>query len=193
MGYTMKRGNSAVSFKTLGSSPVKQSEGFGPHNPDKKDKKKKPDTHASSEPSIEEQLKLRNSNQSLKDQCAKNGGVWDTTTGTCKKTSPAKQKVDPDAPGTPGTPGFEPPVTSMDYLTKTPNPTAKAEKVDHSKTLSTHLDSRGPIKGDYQMENKGDFNISNLHKDTKISLDKKKMNKGISKEKMKALDKLFQR
>jgi hypothetical protein len=24
MGYTMKRGNSAISFKTLGSSPVKQ-------------------------------------------------------------------------------------------------------------------------------------------------------------------------
>jgi hypothetical protein len=58
--------------------------------------------------------------------------------------------------------------------TKTPNPTTKAVEVDHSKTLSTHLDSRGPIKGDYQMENKGDFNISNLHKDTKISLDKKK-------------------
>mgnify|MGYP003644586821 CR=1 FL=1 len=34
--------------------------------------------------------------------------------------SPVKQKVDPDAPGTPGKPGFEPPVTSMDYLTKTP-------------------------------------------------------------------------
>ena len=29
-------------------------------------------------------------------------------------------KVDPDAPGTPGKPGFEPPVTSMYYLTKTP-------------------------------------------------------------------------
>ena len=65
--------------------------------------------------------------------------------------------------------------------TKTPNPTTKAVGVDHSKTLSTHLDSRGPIKGDYQMENKGDFNISNLHKDTKISLDKKKMNKGKKK------------
>ena len=88
--------------------------------------------------------------------------------------SPVKQKIDPDAPGTPGTPGYEPPVTSMDYLTKTPNATTKAVKVDHSKTLSTHLDSRGSIKGDHEMENKGDFNISNLHKDTKISLDKKK-------------------
>ena len=29
-------------------------------------------------------------------------------------------KVDPDAPGEPGTPGYEPAVTSMDYLTKTP-------------------------------------------------------------------------
>ena len=65
-------------------------------------------------------------------------------------------------------------VKSTDYLTKTPNATTKAVKVDHSKTLSTHLDSRGSIKGDHEMENKGDFNISNLHKDTKISLDKKK-------------------
>jgi hypothetical protein len=29
-------------------------------------------------------------------------------------------KIDPDAPGTPGKPGYEPPVTSMDYLTRTP-------------------------------------------------------------------------
>jgi len=65
-------------------------------------------------------------------------------------------------------------VKSTDYLEKLPNPKTKAVPVDHSKTLSTHLDDRGPIKGDYQMENKGDFNISNLHKDTKISLDKKK-------------------
>ena len=28
--------------------------------------------------------------------------------------SPAKQKVDPDAPGTPGTPGYEPPVKRED-------------------------------------------------------------------------------
>tara|TARA_R110002073_G_scaffold330064_1_gene513407 strand:- start:394 stop:603 length:210 start_codon:yes stop_codon:yes gene_type:complete len=53
-------------------------------DPVKKAKEKKADTHASSEPSVEEQLKLRNNNQSLKDQCAKNGGTWDTTTGTCK-------------------------------------------------------------------------------------------------------------
>jgi hypothetical protein len=58
--------------------------------------------------------------------------------------------------------------------TKTPNPKTKAVEVDHSKTLSTHLDSRGPIQGDYEMENKGDFNISNLHKDTEMSLSKKK-------------------
>jgi len=59
-------------------------------------------------------------------------------------------------------------------LTRKQNPTTKAVPVDHSKTLSTHLDNRGPIKGDHQMENKGDFNISNLHKDTKMSLEKKK-------------------
>jgi len=70
------------------------------------------------------------------------------------KASPAKQKEN----------------TTPHFLEQKPNPTVKAKKVDHSKTLSTHLDSRGPIKGDYQMENKGDFNISNLHKDTKMSL-----------------------
>jgi len=37
-----------------------------------------------------------------------------------------QRKTDPDAPGTPGSPGYEPPVESMDYLTKTPNPTTKA-------------------------------------------------------------------
>jgi len=58
-------------------------------------------------------------------------------------------------------------------LTKKPNPTTKAVEVDHSKTLSSHLDSRGPIKGDYKMENKGDFNVSNLHKDTKSNLKEK--------------------
>jgi len=35
--------------------------------------------------------------------------------------SPAKQKVDPDAPGIPGTEGYEPEVKSTDYLTKTPS------------------------------------------------------------------------
>tara|TARA_R110000737_G_scaffold277360_1_gene284084 strand:+ start:260 stop:544 length:285 start_codon:yes stop_codon:yes gene_type:complete len=50
-------------------------------------------------------------------------------------------------------------------LTKTPNPTTKAvhRKFDTDDEMT-----------DADMENKGDFNISNLHKDTKISLDKKK-------------------
>jgi len=82
--------------------------------------------------------------------------------------SPAKQKtkIDPDAPGTPGKPGYEPEVKSMDYLTKTPNPTTKAIR----STSKDHLEDWS----DDEFENKGDFNISNLHKDTKISLDKKK-------------------
>ena len=62
-------------------------------------------------------------------------------------------------------------------LTKKTNPTTKAVPVDHSKTLSTHLDNRGPIKGDHEMENKGDFNISNLHKDTKSNLKNKNYSK----------------
>ena len=50
-------------------------------------------------------------------------------------------------------------------LTKKPNPTTKAvhRKFDTDDEMT-----------DADMENKGDFNISNLHKDTKISLDKKK-------------------
>jgi len=53
-------------------------------------------------------------------------------------------------------------------LTVKPNPTTKAvhRKVDTANEMT-----------DADMENKGDFNISNLHKDTKISLDKKKKKK----------------
>ena len=50
-----------------------------------------------------------------------------------------QKKVDPDAPGTPGKPGYEPPVTSMDYLTKTPvGPVAEQKPIDH--TISSSLD-----------------------------------------------------
>ena len=43
-------------------------------------------------------------------------------------------KVDPDAPGTPGKPGFEPPVTSIDYLTKIPvGPRATKKPLDREK------------------------------------------------------------
>jgi hypothetical protein len=48
-------------------------------------------------------------------------GMKYTKGGFPFKSSPAKQKVDPDAPGTPGTPGYEPEVTSMDYLRKKPS------------------------------------------------------------------------
>ena len=61
---------------------------------------------------------------SMKGSPAKMGKIKGTTGHASAlnmyKDSPAKQKVDPDAPVTPGKPGFEPPVTSMDYLTKTP-------------------------------------------------------------------------
>ena len=68
-------------------------------------------------------------------------------------------------------------VKSTDYLTKTPVGPVATKKTDDSGTLDYHLEKRGdalgaPTAG--QMENKGDFNISNLHTDTKISLDKKK-------------------
>jgi len=59
--------------------------------------------------------------------------------------------------------------------TKTPNPTTKAVNYDPKKGLAEHLDARTPnTPTDVQMENKGDFNIPNLHKDTKMSLSKKK-------------------
>jgi len=73
-------------FSGFGNSPVKQDEKVGTKMDPVRSTvgTRKVDTHASSEPSVEEQLKLRNNNQSLKDQCAKNGGTWDTITGTCK-------------------------------------------------------------------------------------------------------------
>ena len=49
--------------------------------------------------------------------------------------------------------------------TKTPNPKTKA--------INRKFDTDDEMT-DAGMENKGDFNISNLHKDTKISLEKKK-------------------
>jgi hypothetical protein len=52
-------------------------------------------------------------------------------------------------------------------LTKKPNPTTKA----------VHRDPEEESPTEIEMQNKGDFNISNLHKDTKISLDKKKKKK----------------
>ena len=53
-------------------------------DPVKKAKNEKVDSREIPEPSIKEQKEIRNNNQSLKDQCAKNGGTWDTKTGTCK-------------------------------------------------------------------------------------------------------------
>ena len=49
----------------------------------KSDMKEK-DTREFAEPSVKEQLELRNNNTELKAQCAKNGGIWDSATGTCK-------------------------------------------------------------------------------------------------------------
>ena len=60
-------------------------------------------------------------------------------------------------------------------LTVKPNESTKAVEYDPKKGLAEHLDARTPdAPTDIQMENKGDFNKSNLHKDTKISLNKKK-------------------
>ena len=55
-------------------------------------------------------------------------------------------------------------VKSTDYLTTIPNPTTKA----------VHRDLEEESPTEIEMQNKGDFNISNLHKDTKASLEKKK-------------------
>ena len=55
--------------------------------------------------------------------------------------SPAKQKVDPDAPGPPGTPGYEPEVTPMDYLRKKPSIVA-------SKSAKKNYDDYGKVVSD---------------------------------------------
>ena len=68
-------------------------------------------------------------------------------------------------------------VKSTDYLTKTPvGPRAK-KKTNDKGTLKLFLEKRGDDKGaltETQMQNTGDFNISEIHTDTKMSLDKKK-------------------
>ena len=66
--------------------------------------------------------------------------------------SPVKQKIDPDAPGTPGTPGYEPPVTSMDYLTKTP----VGPRVDKKRPMITSEDEEQAYENaqnDYDTDN----------------------------------------
>jgi len=73
-------------------------------------------------------------------------GKFDVDDLIGNEVDPIENKVDPDAPGTPGTLGYEPPVKRSDLDTK-------GKKLYDSKT---------------------DYFISNLHKDTKISLKKKK-------------------
>ena len=67
--------------------------------------------------------------------------------------------------------------TKVDLTKKTGlGPRAKKKKDDKG-TLKLFLERRADAAGAptaSQMENKGDFNISNLHKDTNISLNKKK-------------------
>lgn len=67
-------------------------------------------------------------------------------------------------------------------LTTTPNPTTKAvhRKFDTDDEMT-----------DADMENKSDFNISNLHKDTKISLDKKKKALNTASNKSKKIEPSF--
>ena len=73
-----------------------------------------------------------------------------------------QRKTDPDAPGTPGTPGYEPPVNSMDYLTKTTNPTTKAIK-----SKSTLDDSSDHDMGNLEdkMRDEGVFSIGGQKND----------------------------
>ena len=62
-------------------------------------------------------------------------------------------------------------------LTKKPVGPVATKKTNDKGTLKLHLEKRGDAMGAPtagQMENKGDFNISNLHKDTKANLSKPK-------------------
>ena len=97
MGYKMKRGNSGVKFKSLGSSPAKQ-KGF-----DIKSEKAKNKRDYTAKPE--------------KDYSPHNIAARKTE-GTLKQQEARRNKVDPDAPGTPGTPGFEPPVKRSDLDAK---------------------------------------------------------------------------
>ena len=89
MGYNMKRGNSGVKFRDLGSSPAKDV---------------KPTSSKQEDAPPRMGLK-------------KEGKLMATMTKTFRpaKKKPVGPKVDPDAPGTPGEPGYEPPVKRSDF------------------------------------------------------------------------------
>ena len=105
-------------------------------------------------------------------------GMKYTKGGFPFKSSPTKQKVDPDAPGTPGKPGYEPPVTSMDYLTKTPNPTVKAQKSKstYNEEEEQTIENMSNAK-DNNFDGHAEIEINNYKKASKG------MNKGISEVK----------
>ena len=76
MGYNMRRGNSAVPFKELGSSLAKQT------TDDEKTLKaihKETTIGVNREESIEESQLLV-----LKRRCAKKGGTWNSSTNSCE-------------------------------------------------------------------------------------------------------------
>ena len=82
--------------------------------------------------------------------------------------SPAKQKIDPDAPGTPGKPGYKPPVTSMDYLTKTAvGPIATKKPFDRKKWEEEDRILQG-------MENVDKMSDKVVHDIVKSKINKKK-------------------
>ena len=75
MGYKMKRGNSAVPFKTLGSSPAKQTDDEKTLKAIDKEEWIGARVDEGSEGS---QLQI------LKKNCAKRGGTWNSSTNSCE-------------------------------------------------------------------------------------------------------------
>ena len=120
MGYNMKRGNSGVKFKSLGSekkytkvrSDLKMKPPYKkPVGPRATKKNIKEETHNEAAARTEGPEKL---------QTVRRKGSTPNSQKFSKiaKKNVGKKKVDPDAPGTPGKPGYEPPVKRSDLDAK---------------------------------------------------------------------------
>ena len=102
MAFNLRSGNKS-SFKNIGSSPAKETSSMSAST---KKKKWYVDNYEENKdkPGFQDSMNKVFGGETTMD------GMISTTT----KKTPAKQKVDPDAPGTPGQPGYEPPVKRSD-------------------------------------------------------------------------------
>ena len=199
MGFKMKSGNK-VSFKNMGSSPAKQKErknwenygkgegadvvkksGLGP---------RETSGYTDLEDKTPGQLMEFDLGGIMKKYATKKRAdkkvktAYDTLKS--KKKSPAKQKVDPDAPGTPGTPGYEPPVKRSDL-------DAKGKAIWDAHRAKKNKSIKLPSPGDKKAKNP-DPNMKIKSKENKaVKLPSPAKGKGDNLKRIMAADKAAQK